>query len=245
MPDLNSKFGIVVIIDALGARTQSIENSVEYIKSVEKLKQHIQDMYASAKNIIENIEEVEPLNSIKTIFFGDTILFTLEIKDKNKIKNYLFPISYMLNNLIPLAITEKILFRGAFSIGEYIETDDIVLGPAVIDAANWYEKINIIAIIATPQARNYLMSNEGGWLASITNLSPMFIEYVVANKCTKNLNTLVLNWPSIVKTDELLKTKTQSSVEAWFYNHIKLFFIPPDDNEKYSNTEAFFMEMIK
>ena len=43
------------------------------------------------------------------------------------------------------------LLRGAISIGEFVTKDNTVIGPAVADAAQWYENCNWIGIVATPK----------------------------------------------------------------------------------------------
>jgi hypothetical protein len=88
-----------------------------------------------------------------------------------------------------------ILFRGALSYGDLYRVDDTtntVMGPAVSDAAAWYEKADWIGIHATPRATILIRS----WLqGSPDALKHVLVDYSVPLKEKGRMNLKAINWP--------------------------------------------------
>jgi len=55
--------------------------------------------------------------------------------------------------LLEHALSHRIPLRGAISYGKYIEYDNIMQGPAVDEAASWYEFVDWIGVVLTPSAQ--------------------------------------------------------------------------------------------
>jgi hypothetical protein len=61
--------------------------------------------------------------------------------------------------LIPLfltAISRSIFLRGALSVGKFYQSDNMVIGPAVKDAANYYNRPKWVGICTAPTASKVL-----------------------------------------------------------------------------------------
>ncbi|MCX6565423.1 MAG: hypothetical protein NTW38_03210 [Candidatus Aminicenantes bacterium] len=97
------KFGIVVLLDALGMRTSNIEDSMKYLIRIDRLRQVIDITLSRSDDFPKDLPD------IKYRFFGDSILLTCEIPDMKLFKVYLNRISVTLNVLISLALIEEIL----------------------------------------------------------------------------------------------------------------------------------------
>ena len=58
---------------------------------------------------------------------------------------------HIIKTFISLSIFNQNFYRGAISIGEYLTSDDTILGPAITDAAGWYEKADWFGVVLTPK----------------------------------------------------------------------------------------------
>jgi len=244
--ELTPKKGIVALLDALGTRTGTIENAVAFLQSVEKIRAKIgKNLEITLQQLKDKPELRKMLAGLRFRFFGDTILFTYEIIDEKRFIDYFHRLAFVLNTLMLEAIDLGILFRGAVSIGKYIETEDIALGPAIVDVASWYDKIELFGIITTPAGMNYLKatySNQYGKSFSESEPVPrIFRLLAVPIKGDRVLNTYIFDWPSIIFAS------TQGDADErlrWYYERIRHLNVPKGDECKYANTEAFVKESI-
>jgi hypothetical protein len=143
------------------------------------------------------------------------------------------------------AVDAGILFRGAVSIGDYIETGDIVLGPAIVDAATWYDKIELFGIITTPTGLNYVKGIYANVLHESFNESDpagsIFRLWQVPITGDRVLNTYIFDWPSTIP--HFTKGDIHAML-AWYYDRIRNLNVPGGVERKYANTEAFVKESI-
>ena len=153
---------------------------------------------------------------------------------------------------ICFALKRGILFRGAISIGTYLEAEDVILGPAITDAANWYDRSDMVGAIVTPATMNYLKAIAGLSSKStkdeVHSLFPRLILYDVplsrsARTENKSIVTYAIEWPSLLsKYQGMDKPKDSLSI---FFECIKNSPVPFGAESKYSNTEAFIKEALK
>jgi hypothetical protein len=245
---LTPKMGIVALLDALGLRTATIESAEAYLLSVQKIKAGIPE----SLQITLDDEELKDkpalqkmLAGLKPRFFGDSILFTYEITNEKLFTDYFDRIAFVLNILMHMAVDVGILFRGAVSIGKYIETEDIALGPAIVDAASWYNKMELFGIITTPAGLNYVKA------AYVNKLRKSFDEsepegglsrlWGVPMKGDRVLNTYIFDWPTAIFS---LNKGDIHDMLGWYYDRIRNLNVPEGDERKYANTEAFVKEPL-
>lgn len=244
--ELTPKKGIVALLDALGTRTGTIESAMAYLRAVEKIRGRIKSNLEITLQRLEDKPELRNmLAALRFRFFGDSILFTYEITDEKQFTEYFHRLGFILNTLMVEAIDLGILFRGAVSIGKYIETEDIVLGPAIVDVASWYEKIELFGIITTPAGMNYLKaiySDRSGKSFSESELVPRICRLSdVPIKGDRVLNTYIFDWPDSV----FYLTKGDiHAASGWYFARIRDLNVPEGDERKYANTEAFVKESI-
>lgn len=242
-----SKFGIIVLLDALGARNMSIQMSQNYLVTVDHLRKEIHD----ALRITLDIDKKEKkgaeklFNKLRPRFFADSLLMTYEVIRERQINNYLGRICFILNILIVQALEKGILYRGAISIGDYIENEDIVLGPAVTDAANWYDRWNMIGVMATPATSHYIKAAHNTSLEDVkkgVDTDQDMVLYGVPVTGSEPQYTYALNWPRTVQ--DLHAHIQRTDPLLWYYQRIKGLSVPLGSESKYANTEQFILSMI-
>lgn len=238
---MKEKFGFVTLLDALGARSATTRESLEYLRAVKNIRHNI------SSNLQITLDDApvtkkEILAKLRPRFFGDSILLTYAVHNEKHINDFVDRLAFTLALLIPEAMTMGILFRGAISIGEYLESDDVVLGPAVVDAANWYEQMNMIGVMFTPRARHYLNCSflKTKLLDFYRSDELSFIhEYGVPIKNQEALLTYAVKWPSMINAH-----KKKPNHMQWYYETIRRQRIPIGAEEKYVNTEEYLRHVI-
>lgn len=237
-----TKYGIVVLLDALGARTASLSDSLHYLKTVRTLKSRV---HASLQTTLAELHGRDPdietaLKTLRLSFFGDSVLLTYEIKDQTLFVHYLSRILFILTLFLVEAIGQRILFRGAIGIGQYVQRSDVALGPAVTDVAHWYEKMNMVGVMLTPTSANIIRSKVA--LAAgrkYNEKRPMgdFIQWQPIPTKLGAVEGYLLDWPHFIR---YMSRGDNKKAMQWFYDHISAFKVVPGTEEKYSNTDAFF-----
>lgn len=185
--------------------------------------------------------------------FRDTILLTIDFdKNKNVHHHVLLGIAEWLRPAILSGLENGILWRGAVSIGEYVHNEKIAIGPAIAYAAKWYEKQEMLRVIATPTCGTYLKLLEeqirinklNKQLEGDFNLIHFFIEYEVPLKDNKYLKLWTVSWPQQFMFDIENLPKDYSPLRM-FYDLLKEFSIDFSTEIKYINTEKFFKDYLK
>ena len=227
-PDPKAKHGIVAMIDALGVRNSTIQESVEFIENIQKILKSLPDFMSGYFE-----EETEKQKKFQSepptlITFGDTFIFSWQMKPE-ELPLYLPDVGFFLSFVIITGLENRMAFRGAVSVGEYIQYDSTVLGPAIADVAGWYDSPEMIGVIATPRCGQFLNSiNEHQGLNSME-----FLKYPVPIKGGAKMDLWMAGWPELIDNDNgenYLKN---------YYNLMQRFQIPKGTEEKYFNTEQF------
>jgi hypothetical protein len=244
---LNTKFGIVAMVDALGSRTAGIDSSRNYLNAIRKLEAEITSLISvtlsSAEEKTAGMRDA--LEAFNPRFFGDTILCTYEVADKGHFHEFFARATFVLNALMCYALDLGVLFRGALSVGEYLESQSVALGPAVVDVASWYEMPEFIGVIVTPSTANYLKADFRNQYGEDQNPIPRAImKWDVPVKNSGTLGTFALNWPTLIRGGILGKDDKEDKL-LWFYNRIKNIPVPFGTERKYHNTERFLALSIE
>ena len=139
-----------------------------------------------------------------------------------------------------LSLRRGVLFRGAYSLGEVYhvsEADNTVMGPAVSDAAEWYEKADWIGIHATPDARQ---TSSDLIHSSTSDLAHVLVEFPVPMKDQSTKRLRAINWPKGFYVEDLAPPGPESGKEKL---ETLLGLQPPSSDSmrrKHSNTVTFF-----
>ncbi len=239
----SKKHGVVVLLDALGVSSYDMAAAEVFFKKREAIFQGVEIAFSGFHD--EGIKIGLPPNVLKMFpkrssqaTFGDTVLFEWEFA-VNDFANCILGIGLWLNLFIHIGLKEGLAFRGAISVGDYIVdyNTSTYLGPAVADAASWYEKANWIGIIVTPSMGLRLEILASGKLKGF--LSKAFVKY--PNTPLKNsqlTEAWVAAWPVILYEE---KTRTGKNLPRnEIISTLGQFPIPKGTESKYYNTINFF-----
>ena len=141
--------GVVVFLDALGTKAVwSRKEPSKFIKSWNNLI----ESFKVQKEIYDKLFDHESYKNnskfgkLNIRSFSDTIILTLshDIDDSQKIYPLnLFDLNIgliLLQGIYSAIINKGIYLRGVISFGEFYISDQIIIGPAVDEASEWYEK---------------------------------------------------------------------------------------------------------
>lgn len=237
-----TKFGYAAILDALGARTAKATESLDYLNTFQKLAHEIEGIVSDLKEL-----RVAPDLStrFRSRFFGDTLLLTLEEPLRKFESSGFYAITALLNILFVTAVRSGILYRGAVSIGEFVEDGEVALGPAIADAAAWHEDLEFIGCILTPTLTTWVKAEVRAHDPSASPRPESFSENLFlwgAPTKTGPVGTYVLNWPAWV---EVVTEAKATDPIRWYYEQIRRLGIPKGTEGKYRNTEAFLHESLR
>ncbi|EPA06186.1 hypothetical protein [Candidatus Nitrosarchaeum limnium] len=225
------KHGAIALIDILGVKgiwaRQKTDEVIKIWKSI------IEDF----EILREDISQI-PTNkiSIKIHSFSDTLIIEYEGDDTANI------LSFMATHLTyPFchSLLEKIYLRGAISVGEFYSSGSMIIGPAIDEAAKWYEHYDWMGISLTPSAGflidSYVTNGNGsGW----------YRKYDIPHKKGVDNGVWVLDWanelPGVMKV-----LKDSRAPKIALYESFSKPPITPDVLSKYKNTENFYEEMIR
>jgi len=225
---LKKRYGIVVLLDALGASSYSDDK----IKKFLSVRTILNEILADEAKALGKLGEMKMPN---TYTFGDTLIVTIELRSKKKIRAHIYGTIFLMQNYLYNSLKEGILLRGALSIGSYIEdyASNSVMGEAISDAASWYEKTDWIGLSSTPKTNNileFLFEND-----RLNN--PLFIHYYpVPMKDGCEINLYTISWAGRFFHD----LKETSNPKKRFLELLKDQLIPPGTESKFENTKKYF-----
>lgn len=233
--------GIVVMLDALGARNYNEEEVAEFIIKRELL---LKSLEPTAEAIYQQFQAVHskfvptPLPKPDVNTFGDTIVFTWSLPaypDKG-----LVLASMWTAEAISKGMEIQLPLRGAIAHGKFLCKGATILGPAVADAAAWYEKAQWLGVIATPSSSIQL--------EFLKDKFPLmwfsFMPYNVPLKGGGVIPTWAVAWPWTFIWKEW-EQKSSIPAREEFLATFKQFKIPPFAANKYYNTLNFFDNYLK
>lgn len=251
------RYGIVAIVDALGMRSATIQDSERFLNVRRQLVKSSFQRWPVASG-----HEADTGNDSNTSIyfqsFADTLIVAVELMEfssehgktkfptASKEADALFygmwieRLSYVLGDLLRDAMTSGVVFRGALTSGQYIldKRSNSILGPAINDVVSWYESFESTGIILTPHASMVIdyVSLHRKLLSSVTK-TELFL------KSNQKINQYVVNWPNaFLKGDYSEENKKK----AW--NHFRFVLtqlaIPRGTEQKYYSAEGFFREIL-
>lgn len=153
------KLGAVTFLDVLGWKGiwQKDKYALSKLKDIVKESSSIAEDYTNQlnekyKKLYVNKDTVET----EVVSISDTIVLLSIAGDEFKDAIELHAI--ICSKIIEYALSKGIALRGAISYGEFNESDRIMVGPAIDEAAAWHESTDWIGVILTPSAHFYLGS---------------------------------------------------------------------------------------
>ena len=144
--------GVVVLLDALGASQFSLGECADFVRKRDEIMAEALESYLLDEHRQLLKHDLAP--NISAIF-GDTLLFAWNFDGDDKAASKPVALQFLamwLAHFIWDGLKNQVFYRGAMSAGEiYVDaSSNTVIGPAVVDAAAWYEQADWFGVIATP-----------------------------------------------------------------------------------------------
>ncbi|PEU18965.1 hypothetical protein COL20_24380 [Bacillus sp. AFS075034] len=140
--------GAVTFLDVLGWKGIWKEDP----NSIETLQELINKTRGKAGEItVSMIPDDSPYRGVTTdvLSISDTIVLFTPTDAPTALEIHAKICSY----IIPESIKNKIPLRGATSYGQYTKGGNIMVGPAIDEAASWHESTNWIGVILSPSGQ--------------------------------------------------------------------------------------------
>lgn len=167
--------GIVALIDMLGTREPRNRNCTVLMHN------NWHTLLSYANYLVKKEPELQDCN---VLAFSDTMIITA----KGNAEVLLGPFGRVCTRLIPKSIYLDIPIRGCVATGKFYQSGDaLITGPAVNEAAAYYELAQWIGISSCPSAYNKidgLVSGRG-----------CYTKYDIPLKRSVEYGGLVVNWP--------------------------------------------------
>ncbi len=225
-------FGIVAILDALGAASYTDAEIKRFLRSREEV---ISLLNEKSARVSKNLDT----KAVTTFTFNDTVIIVLkigkEVLGPLDIKGFL----YVLRRFMVDSLIHGILFRGSLSIGSFYvnEKTNTIMGEAVTDAVAWYDKANWVGIVATPRCSIYvqkvLESMGREW-------QHLMVDYDVPLKDEETVRLKAVNWPKefYVPSPHLYAGHVRPKQKL--LELLSLHKIPFGVESKFNNTIGYF-----
>jgi hypothetical protein len=206
--------GVVTFLDVLGWRGM-YQRKPDALSVLQKLVGGLRDLHTSEYRV--------PAPEIKSI--SDTIaVFSLGDEEQwSDLVNYH---GFLAAVAVARGITYEMPIRGATSVGDFQLSEDAFIGPAIDEAAGWYEKADWIGVHLTPSAAFAFEPDQASYWVEYTPPLPGAAHW----KCP------CANWSHVWGT----AGQDLVSLKRIFRN---LGPITPDISNKYTNALKFYDEM--
>jgi hypothetical protein len=222
--------GLVAILDALGTKLLSLAEAIEFVA----LRDSIQ---AFTERVVETSLSGLDMNRLSKFTFNDTVVYAYEPLSGvtlGEVERF----CHVLRVFETHSIIKGTPFRGALAVGDfYVGDKQTVLGPAITDAASWFEAADWVGIHATPHASMLIQSLLER--APKAGLDHVLVDYDVPLKDKSKRRLKAVNWPKGFFVRGLRPTgagTTRGLVLAAFTKRR----VPKDTESKYSNAMQFF-----
>ncbi len=166
------KKGAVAFVDFLGQKgIWEKHDSDVVLKNIKRLRDIVRQHQAlGSKYLEEQFKAGAPEIKIEAIFVSDTMCIVCWYESPDDPKNKLCALVYILGKVVAELIREAALIdpprslRGCISVGKFDFSDDILIGKAVDEAAEYHESADGAFTFLAPSAQNCLeeAAREGG-----------------------------------------------------------------------------------
>lgn len=161
------KYGAIIMLDSLGTK------GIWKVKDPEDVLANWKSLVSVFKEDLENAKQSYK-SPPRLYAFSDTIIITINEENKEKVVEDAGNLTALIMNG---GLSVDINLRGCISIGTYYEGNDIVLGPAIDEAAEHYEVANWIGAHVTPSVYSVLTR-----MSDVNNIGYPYVKYNVPTK---------------------------------------------------------------
>lgn len=225
------EWGLVAILDALGAANYSDDEIAAFLRSRDVIMGLLNE---KADAILGEIKR----DKLSTFTFNDTVLILYRTQEKTTARD-VKRFFTLLRKFIVDSLVQGILFRGAVAVGSFYVNDETntVMGSAVTDAAAWYDRADWIGVHATPHATILIQSLEDSEGESLENV---LYDYPVPLKGGDEIRLRVVNWPKGFFVKGITPCAYGESERAHLRTLLASHRVPSGTERKYFNTLTFF-----
>jgi hypothetical protein len=239
-------FGIAVFLDVLGAKVSDTREAERLLKAIELLLQRAREGPVEWSKRIANATSAANVDPLRVTVVGDAILLTW--KTRGAVPGAVARCGVMVKDLFVYALSMRLPLRGAIGVGDilYGRDENIVLGSGITDAANWYERADIMGVIATPLCGAFVEWLAEGRGDAEEPMSRIFVRYGVPLKGdggpAKTAEMWALAWP-----DAHLQRCRSASLppRKQLLGLFTGFDVPPGAEQKYAHAEGFYDFCVK
>lgn len=187
---------VVVMLDALGIRSDKIEVAQQFLRQRPRTLTILAEE-TQGESRDKRIEPVCPTR-LKNFMFGDTLLLVYKTEQPGEFEKEMRTLLVALRRLLARNLDGGPRFRGSMSYGKVIadESTNTAIGPAISDAAKWYEQGDWLGLILTPRATLFLEPR----LRAVKKVNPRNSSFWFATPYQVPLKSgsiplLACNWP--------------------------------------------------
>lgn len=190
-PFISKKFGAVAVLDALGTKGRWKQESAT------KIINKWEELITAYKKAIKKPSKKGYKMSIHA--FSDTVIITFTDTSPYEL---MLAASEEVTSFVLFALGRRVFFRGCLSVGNVYTGSQIVIGPAIDEAAQYYEMVNWIGVTFSPSANKIIKKPSFQKFAKSRNYDNYFVKHDIPMKSRVQKNGFALN----IKRDyELLK----------------------------------------
>lgn len=225
------EWGLVAILDALGAASYSDQEIARFLKSRENV---LALLNAKAEAVLGEIKK----ERLSTFTFNDTILILYRTEREATTRD-VQRFFTLLRKFIVDSLVNQVLFRGAIAVGSFYVNDDTntVMGSAVTDAAAWYDRAEWIGVHATPHASITIDALPD---SRSQNMNDVIVDYDIPIKDATALRLKAVNWPKAFFVPSLSPCGANDDPACTLRGLLVKHRVPKGTEHKYLNTIAFF-----
>jgi hypothetical protein len=195
MPSQSMSEGVVAFIDALGTKGVSARTDPEeYAGSWETL---LIEWEQYKKQALETSGSSSVNYDIRA--FSDTVIVTVKLSKKDsstrviESDKLLLHCARLIAPMVINGIFKGVYLRGVISIGKFYQTQNLIIGPAVDEAAEWYTNMEWIGVSTAPSA-HYTIEK----LVEVgQDISNLFVKYEIPTKTCSPEELWAVNWPRL------------------------------------------------
>lgn len=230
--------GLIAILDALGASSYSEDEIDRFLEAREIV---MRSLNRKAEALLGELKA----ESLSTFTFNDTIVIVSKTNHSLSLRDVERFFALLRRFLID-SLVNRILFRGTISIGRFHANEDTntVMGPAVTDAAAWYEASNWIGIHATPRT-TILIDQLLEAAAGKNQRTHLMVTYDVPMRDGSTRRLKATNWPKAFFVDGMSPCEPGESRRAKLLKLLGQHQIPVGTEVKYTQTVDFFDAIVK
>jgi hypothetical protein len=176
--------GFVAVLDALGAKNYSPREAEVFLQSRDEFFPFITTI--AERQLKINVKD------LKRFIFNDTVILAY-VRGQTWQDAWAF--CHILRAFETWFLGKQIFFRGAVGVGEFYRVDEdtnTIMGPAVTDAATWYERADWIGIHATPYATIFF---DALLERARDKFQYVLVDYEVPFKDRGRMRLKAVNWP--------------------------------------------------